>query len=106
MSYRNVIRWYIKWWWVVGIIWLVSFFFLFLIKIGKYIRLSKDMVIIIYFPLYINSLFWNGLNPGPVGYLTSLIFFLIPCYLLARILKLFMKVESATAPQDDETAQA
>lgn len=92
MDFSGIIRWYIKWWWAVGIAWFISFFILFVVQIGKFITISKDAFNIIYFPLYINSLFWDGLDGvGAVGYLTLFIFFLIPCYFLAIIFKLLLK---------------
>ncbi len=99
MRYSNAIRWYIKWWWAVGIAWFVSFFVLYFIKTGKFIVIPKNVYYIIYFPIFIFTWILGRLGDVAVGldiagviiYSLMFIFFLIPCYILAMIFKLLLR---------------
>lgn len=102
MSFSNAIRWYIKWWWTVGIAWFVSFFILIFWGfgiIGKFLNflhitisnvIFKNIIIIVYFPGYIFTLVFKGLDTGYFGILPMFIFYLITCYILAIIFKLLL----------------
>ncbi len=103
MNPINIIKWYIKWWWVVGIAWVVSLLFLVFMGFGiignilSFLNMTipngliKNIISIIYFPMFLLSPILKELDiGGPVGYLILFGNFLIPCAILAIIFKLIL----------------
>ncbi len=102
MRYSNAIRWYIKWWWAVGIAWFVSLLFLvfggfgIIGKIINFLNVTistealKNIILAVYFPYYLFTLVFKGLDMGYIGLFPMFIFFLVPCGILAIIFKLIL----------------
>lgn len=86
---KKIRRWYIKQWYVVGIAWFISLFFLIKL-IGRFIPITIPEIFfnVFYFPIFFLDFVFRGLDVGYFGYLLMFISFLIPCYILAIILKL------------------
>ncbi len=105
MGLNNTIRWYIKWWWAIGVLWFISFFFLLFVGfgiIGKFLaflnvtisnEILKNIIVIIYFPGYIFTLIFKGIDTGFYGIIPTLFFYLITTYVLATIFKLLLTLK-------------
>lgn len=86
---KKIRSWYIKKWYVVGIAWFLSLFILIkLIRRFIPITVPENFFNVFYFPIFFLDLVFRGLDVGYFGYLLMFISFLIPCYILAVILKL------------------
>ncbi len=86
---------FIKRWYLFGIGWFLSLFLLIFSNIGTFvpIEISKTLFIILFFPGFIYSEVFKGLESGGAGIPIMFLFFLIPCYILAKILHLQSKGE-------------
>lgn len=95
----GLIRWYIKWWWVFGIVWLVGWvFFSVLVYLlsGKHVVIEKILGKILYILSLPAFIFYGSItenlkiHPDFGAGIPFLIFsYLIPCYLIAKILNFY-----------------